>query len=776
MHQLADRIAAPWGERTPYGRGERWAKRVDVQLEPGLDEADVERWVASASVLHSNGDGIDIAVHDGRIAGVRGRAGDRVNRGRLDPKDLYGWQAVHSPDRLTRPLVRKGGRLVESDWEEAMGRIVDRSRALLDRPGGWGRLGFYTSGQLFLEEYYTLAVIGRAGIGTPHMDGNTRLCTATAASALKASFGSDGQPGSYEDVDHCDALALYGHNVAETQAVLWMRMLDRRRGPDPPRMLCVDPRATAVAREADVHLAPRPGTNLALMGGLQRELLERGWYDAGWVGEHTVGFEALERAVASYTPARVAEVCDVAPARLQEAAELLGTSERLLSTVLQGFYQSNQATAASCAVNNIHLLRGMIGRPGAGVLQMNGQPTAQNTRETGADGDLSGFRNWENPAHVRELAELWNVEPDVIPHWAPPTHAMQLWRYAEQGTIELLWITATNPAASLPDLARIRRILERERLMVVVQDIFMTETAELADVVLPAATWGEKTGAFTNADRTVHLSERAVHPPGDARPDLDILLDYARRMDFRDRDGAPLVKWADAESAFEAWKACSRGRPCDYSGLSHARLRDAPGIQWPVTDAAPGGTERLYADGVFPTAPDVAETFGQNLVTGAPATEPEYRAREPRGRAFLHAADYHPSPEVPSREFPLLLTTGRTLYHFHTRTKTARAPELQAAAPDVWVQLSEADADALGVTEGDPVRVSSPRGAVEGPARIGDVRAGLVFVPFHYGYWDADDDGGRHERAANELTITAWDPVSKQPLYKVAAVAVERAG
>jgi anaerobic selenocysteine-containing dehydrogenase len=472
-----------------------------------------------------------------------------------------------------------------------MGRIVTRSRALLAEPGGWGRIGFYTSGQLYLEEYYTLAVIGKAGIGTPHMDGNTRLCTATAAAALKASFGTDGQPGSYADVDHCDALALFGHNVAATQTVLWMRMLDRLHGPDRPALLCVDPRTTPPAREADVHLAPRPGTNLALLNGLLRELIHNGHVDEQYVAHHTLGFEHLEQTVEPYTPARVAEICDVPARDVSAAAELLGTCERLLSTVLQGVYQSHQATATACAVNNINLLRGMLGRPGAGVLQMNGQPTSQNTRETGADGDLSGMRNWDNKEHVAELARLWNVEPRTIPHWAPPTHAMQIWRYAEQGSIELLWISATNPAVSLPELERVRAILAKPELLVVVQDLFLTETARLADVVLPAATWGEKTGTFTNTDRTVLLSERAVDPPGEARPDLAILLDYARRMDFRDRDGEPLITWHDPESAFEAWKACSKGRPCDYSGLTYALLRERGGMPfhygyWDVSDGA----------------------------------------------------------------------------------------------------------------------------------------------------------------------------------------------
>jgi anaerobic selenocysteine-containing dehydrogenase len=776
---ITDRIAEPWGERTPYGRGEDWPPRVDLQLERGLTEDEVERWAPSASVLHSNGDALDIAVRDGRIVGVRGRAVDRVNRGRLGPKDLHGWQANNSPDRLQQPLVREGGEFRPSDWDEAMGLIVDRSRRLLERPGGGGRIGFYTSGQLFCEEYYTLAVIGRAGIGTPHMDGNTRLCTATAAAALKASFGTDGQPASYADIDHCDAIALYGHNVAATQDVLWSRMLDRRRGADPPRMVCVDPRRTPVAEEADVHLPVRSGTNQALMNGLIHELLANGWYDEGYLRRHALGFEELEWTVESYDPDRVAEICGVAADDVRAAAEILGTCVALVSTVLQGFYQSQQATAASCQVNNIHLLRGMIGRPGAGVLQMNGQPTAQNTRETGADGDLSGMRNWDNPEHIRQLAELWNVDEIVIPHWAPPTHAMQIWRYAEQGSIELLWISATNPAVSLPDLGRVRDILARDELMVVVQDIFLTETARLADVVLPAAAWGEKLGTFTNADRTVHLSEKGVDPPGEARSDLEIFLDYARRMDFRDRDGAPLIKWEDPESAFEAWKRCSRGRPCDYTGLSYEVLRGGSGIQWPCTQEAPGGTERLYADGRFHTDPDYSETFGHDLETGAPSTEEEYRAKQPGRRAFLHAAEYRPPPETPDTERPLLLTTGRTIYHFHTRTKTGRAPELRDAAPEPWAELHPDDASELGIGEGDLVRLDSPRGGVEVPARLTDIRRGTVFVPFHYGYWDVGEGAGPNggpPRAANELTLSVWDPVSKQPLYKVAAVAAHKAG
>ncbi|MFI6121023.1 molybdopterin oxidoreductase family protein [Streptomyces sp. NPDC051064] len=775
MESSLDRIGDPWGSRVPHGRHKSWSARVDTFLSEGVEPAMVQEWVQAASILHSDGDAMDIAVMDGRMVGVRGRATDRVNRGRLGPKDLFGWQANASPDRLTRPLVRENGRLVESDWGTAMSRIVTRSHELLDERGP-GSLGFYTSGQLFLEEYYTLAVLARAGIGTNHLDGNTRLCTSTAAEALKESFGCDGQPGSYDDIDHADVIALFGHNIAETQPVQWMRILDRLEGSEPPRLLCVDPRPTQVARRAAVHLAPRLGTNVALLNALLHEIIRNDRVDHAYIEANTVGYEELCAGVKDCTPGWAASICDVPVSRIREAAELLGTADRLLSTVLQGFYQSHQATAAAVQVNNLHLIRGMLGREGAGVLQMNGQPTAQNTRECGANGDLPGFRNWQNDAHVAELAEVWNVAPSTIPHYAPPTHAMQMFRYAEQGSIRMLWISGTNPAVSLPELARVRSILAQESLFVVVQDLFLTETAQFADVVLPAATWGEKTGTFTNADRTVHLTAKAVDPPGEARPDLDIFLDYAARMDLRDKDGGPLISWQDPESAFAAWKRCSEGRPCDYSGLTYAKLRDVGGIQWPVNQQAPEGTERLYTEGISWADPDMCETYGKDLVTGAVNDEAAYRSLNPDGRAMIKAAGYVPAHEQPSEQYPFQLTTGRTLYHFHTRTKTGRAPQLNEAAPEVWVEISDTDAGAQGLAEGDLVEVRSPRGALRGRLRVTQLRPGLLFVPFHYGYWDTPAGSGPNSttagRAANEATITDWDPVSKQPLFKTAAAAL----
>lgn len=763
MEETRNSITDIWGPRTGYVG--QWPVRVDEHLEEQPDH-----WVQSACVLCSNGCGLDIGVKEGRMVGVRGRAEDRVNHGRLGPKGLHGWVANHSPDRLTKPLIRRNGQLEEATWEEAMDLVVQKSKELI-RQHTASAIGFYTSGQLFLEEYYTLGVLGKAGLGTPHMDGNTRLCTATAGAALKISFGTDGQAGSYADLDTTEAVLLVGHNMASQQTVLWTRILDRLAGPNPPQLVVIDPRLTYTAEKATVHLAPRAGTNVAVLNGLINLLIEADQINHPFIKEHTVGFAELRKTVEKWTPERVERLTGVPAEKLLAAARIIGTSQTLVSTALQGVYQSMQATAAAVQINNIHLIRGLIGSEGNAILQMNGQPTSQNTRECGADGDLPGFRNWDNPDHIEELAKLWNVHPDKIPHWAPPTHAMQIWRYCETGSIKLLWIQATNPAVSMPELARIRRILQKKDLMVVVQDAFLTETAKLADVVLPTAIWGEKTGTFTNTDRTVHISYQAIDPPGEARSDFAIFLNYARRMDFRDKDGQPLIKWNTPEECFEAWKACSKGRPCDYSGMSYAKLTGGSGIQWPCNEQHPNGAAHLYTDHQFNTHADYCETYGYDLVTGAEKQPEEYKANDPKGKAILKAADYEPPHEEPDAQYPLWFTTGRVVYHFHTRTKTGRSKALNDAAPEGFVQLSAEDAARYGIQDGDLVEVESRRGKATEPAQVGGIEPGLVFMPFHYGYWDHDEN---QKRAANELTITEWDPISKQPHFKYAAVRIRK--
>ncbi|KAI9151419.1 Nitrate reductase [Paramyrothecium foliicola] len=760
--QSRDAIEDIWGPRTPYVH--EWPTRVDH----AYDE-EPEKWVQSACVLCSNGCALDVGVKDGKVVGVKGRATDRVNKGRLGPKGLNGWKAMYAPGRLTQPLVRKNGKLEPTSWDEAMKVVVDKSKELIEHLTAHS-IGFYTSGQLFLEEYYALAMIGKAGLNTLHMDGNTRLCTATAAASMRESFGSDGQPGSYGDVDFTDCLFMVGHNVAATQTVLWSRILDRLDGPRPPQLIVVDPRLSDTARRATVHLAPRIGTNLALLNGIEHLMFKNDWIDHEWAEAHTTGLDELREAVKDCTPEYVEEITGVPRDDLEKAAKIIGTTPSLLSSALQGVYQSHQATASACQINNINLMRGLIGKKGSGILQMNGQPTAQNNRETGCDGEFPGFRNHQSPEHMNELAEIWNIDPIKLPHWNQPTHISNMLDFMESGSIRMLWISGTNPLVSLPDLERIRRIFTMPKLFVVAQDIYENETTAIADVVFPAAQWSEKTGCFTNADRTVHIAHKAVEPPGEAKPDLQIFLEYGRRMGFKDKDGNDLMPWTKPEEVFEAWKRASKGRPCDYSGLTYDKLTGGSGLQWPVNDDYPLGKERLYDDGHFPTSIKECETFGHDLETGHPYSLDEYRAMDPAGRAIFKTCKYVPPPEEPNEEYPLRLSTGRNVHHFHTRTKTGRTA-LQKKSPEPDVRITQKDADKVGVKDGEMVVVRSRRGAAEMKVRVGGIREGQAFIPFHFGNWDSPN--GR-ATAANELTMIQWDAISKQPTFKSGAIRIEK--
>src|SRR5579859_2907953 len=372
---------------------------------------------------------------------------------------------------------------------------------------------------------------------------------------------------------------------------------------------------------------------------------------------------------------------------------------------------------------------------------------------------------------MKELAELWNIDLERVPHWAQPTHIMSMLSHIEEGSISVFWISGTNPLVSLPDLDRIRRLFTKKDLFVIVQDIFLTETAEIADVVLPAAAWGEKTGCFTNVDRTVHISHKAVDPPGQAKSDFEIFVDFAKRYGFKNKDGEDLVWWSTPEEAFKAWQECSAGRPCDYTGMSYEKLSQGSGIQWPCNKEYPNGKERLYTDGVFYTDMDVCESFGHDLETGAPLSKDQYMELNPAGRAIIKTCEYRQSEEMPSEEYPLTLSTGRNVYHFHTRTKTGRISQLQNARPDPMCQISKEDAEKYGVVDGQDVIVSSRRGQIQIPARVGEIMPGQVFIPFHYGYWDNKEKA----RAANELTTVTWDFISKQPIFKSGAITVEPA-
>lgn len=735
--------------------------RTDINL--GI-QGEPDAWVHSACVLCSNGCGIDIAVKDGRIVGVRGAVDHPVNFGHLGPKGKHAWAANNAKSRGTVPMARraKGGPLEPVSWQEAMDLFVEKFQAAWRQ--GHQNLACYNSGQLTVEELYTLAKLWRGGLQSSNIDGNTRLCTATAATGLMSNFGVDGPVASYVDVDQADLLCLYGHNVAEVQTVLWERMLAAKRK-NGGRIIVADPRKTPTVRQgADLHLQLRVGTNVALLNGIIHLLIERGHVDRDFVAKHTVGFEELEAVARAYPPERAAEICGVPQAGLETAADWIGTTPRIVSTALMGVYQSVEATAAASLVNAVHLLMGAIGKPGAGPLLMAGQPSAMSNRETGAGGSYPAYRSPHSPAQMRDLCTHWNLDFNTFHHEVPKDIVTML-EAAERGEIEFLWIIGTNPLVSMPDQNRTERILKR--LFVVVQDPFLdAETVDLADLYLPAAMWGEKTGCITNADRSVNLLRKAVEPPGEARADFDVFVDVANRLGFHDRHGAPLIAFQGPRDAFEEWRAVSKGRPCDYSGMTYELILEMGAVRWPCNERYPRGCERLYEDLKFWTGIDECETYGADFLTGNTVTRAEYARIDPQGKAFLKSAHWRRHPNPTTNEYPFLLNTGRVVYHFHTRTKTGRSRALNDHVPHPYVEIHPDDAARLKIELGDMVEITSPNGRWEGVAMVVDtVRPGDVFVPFHF---------GRRAQSANQHTWYAKDPISFQPHLKSSPVAVRR--
>lgn len=729
---------------------------------------DVEgaQWTRSVCGLCSIGCGVEVASRGGTLVGIRGRQDHPVNCGRLGPKGLGQWQANAHPHRGTRPRMRDHtGAWRDASWDQALERVVREVDVAMARHGAHA-VGFYNSGQLLLEEYYTLAKIARAGIGTPNIDANTRLCTATVGESLMMSFGADGPPGAFEDFDVAECILLVGHNAAEQSTVLWMRILAAKAKPKPPRIIVIDPRRTATAEAADLHLALRPGTNVALINGLVRLLIHNGWIDRTFIDQHTVDFERLARIVEAYTPAKVEEITNVPAGQLETAARWIGTSASLVTTCLQGVYQSNQAQATACSVNNLHLITGKIGKPGSAPFQFAGQPSSMNTRECGADGAYPGYRNWANPAHMKDLARRWNVPVGMLGH--KPVSAPEIFEQCALGQIRVLFVLGTNPAASYVDRERTLEAL-RNVFLVVMDPFADTETVALADVYLPTAMWGEKTGCMTNAERRCNLLQKVVDPPGEARADFDVLVELAHRLELIDKSGAPLISYATPQGAFEEWKACSAGTIPDYSGMSYEMLLERGGVQWPCNAQHPTGTPRLYTDAQFPTSPEQTEGGLKDLHTGHAHTPHEYKQIAPKEkRARLIAVAYEPPVETVDDEFPLVAVSGRQVYHWHTRSKTGKVPELVDAAPRAFVAVHARDAAKLAIEDGDLVRIVARRGELVVPAKVGEnVPEGVVFVPFHYG-----DLGGN--TSANAVMPQLVDPVSKQPEQKYAAVRLER--
>ncbi len=679
------------------------------------------------------GCGVVAVVAKNAIVEVRGDRRHPANFGRLCTKGAALERSLDAGARLLHPEVRS----VRASWDEALDHAAARFAETIERHGP-DSVAFYISGQLLTEDYYVFNKLAKGLVGTNNVDTNSRLCMSSAVAGYKMSLGSDAPPCAYEDIDAAEVIFIAGSNTAFAHPVLFRRIEDARARNPALKVVVVDPRATVTARAADLHLALRPGSDVALFNAMLHVIARDGLLEERFLLSHTENFDALHALIAHWTPERAAEACDLPVAQIEQAARLFAGARSTLSLYCQGLNQSVNGTFKNSALINLHLATGQIGRPGAGPFSLTGQPNAMGGREVGGMANLlSGHRDLSNPGHRAEVARLWGVG-DVPAK--PGKTAVEMFEAIGRGEIKAVWIACTNPAQSMPDALAVRRVLAGCEFVVVQEAFRDAETCDYAHVLLPAATWGEKEGTVTNSERRISRVRAAVPPPGEARPDWQIAADFARRLGKRLGKDVNF-SYASTEEVFREHRESTRGRDLDITGLTYAVLeRDGP-QQWPYPEGARAGRTRLYADGIFPT---------------------------PSRRARFVAADYVPPAEAPDEAYPLRLTTGRLRDQWHSMTRTGLVPRLFSHSPEAEVDVHPQTLAGLKLTAGNLVRVSSRRGSAVLRLRATDeVRPGDAFVAMH---WGGRFTGGV---GTNALTLGAIDPHSKQPELKHAAARLE---
>jgi ferredoxin-nitrate reductase len=667
---------------------------------------------------------------------IRGDRDHQSSHGMICVKGATIAESLHK-DRLKHPMMRYSldEPFRQVTWDEAIDAIVDRIQYLLKTQGP-DSVCMYGSGQFQTQDYYVAQKLLKGCLGTNNFDANSRLCMSSAVSGYAQSFGADGPPACYEDLDLTDCAFLIGTNTAECHPIIFNRLRKNHKKNPKTKLIVVDPRCTETAEPADLHLAIRPGTDIDLMNGIAHLLIKWNAIDQNFINDHTNDFDQFREVAEFYTPLVVAERCGITPAEVELAAKYWSESKRVLSMWSMGLNQSSEGTAKVRTLINLHLMTGQIGKPGCGPFSLTGQPNAMGGREAGGLAHLlPGYRFVANPQHRREIEEFWKLpEGRVSP--VPGRTVWEMIQGMETGEVGLFWVAATNPAVSLPDLERVKAAL-RQCPFTVYQDCYNpTEMVEFAHVLLPTSQWSEKTGVMTNSERRVTFCPKFRTPPGEARSDWTIFAEVGRRLGFGRE-----FSFNGAAEVYAEFVRLTTGRPCDQSGLSHEYLAQVGATQWP----APRGnvpktttSTRLYTDRKFHT-PDGRAKFG---------------AYHSRGLA-----------EPPDVNFPYVLTTGRLYGHWHTMSRTARIEKTMKMHPHPFIEIHPRDAQALNVVEGDWIEVQSRRGSAKFPAKITKgIAPGTVFVPMHWGSLWADN------AEANAMTHPIACPDSKQPELKACAV------
>ncbi|MGF1637974.1 MAG: molybdopterin-dependent oxidoreductase [Cyclobacteriaceae bacterium] len=674
--------------------------------------------------------------HKGRLK-VEGDPDHPVNRGMLCSKGMnLHYVLEDKSDRLLHPQMRwgKGHELERVDWETALDRASAVFKSLIDKFGP-NSVGFYVSGQCLTEEYYIVNKLAKGFLKTNNVDTNSRLCMSSAVMGYVQTLGEDSVPIAYEDIELADCFLVAGANPAWCHPIIWRRIEQHKeRNPD-TKIIVVDPRKTQTCALADLHLQLIPGTDTLLYQAIGRCLIEEGEIDLDFIKNHSDGFEEYQAQVMQISMEEASEVCGVSQSDIRLAASYIAAAKGFLTLWAMGLNQSADGVNKNLALIDLNLITGHIGKPGSGPFSLTGQPNAMGGREVGGMATLlAAHRNLNNPEHRKEVADYWGV--DDLPD-KPGLTATQMVEALESGSMKAIWIICTNPLVSLPDSHKVEEALKKAKF-VVVQDISNKAAAiPFADLVLPAAGWGEKEGTMTNSERRISYLRKVVNAPEEALPDVDILLRFAKKMGFTGFD------FKSNADIFKEHAILTKGTHIDISKLNYAYLQSRGTVQWPFISEEEGGTARLFTDRIFYTA---------------------------NGRAQIKTSGLQNLQEETSPDFPLILTTGRIRDQWHTMTRTGKVSKLGKHIPTPSLEINLEDAQMRGIKDGDTVVIQSRRGEVRVHAKISaSIRKGVVFLPMHWGKI-LENDFAR----VNNLTGNAIDPVSKQPDFKYSAVEVSK--
>lgn len=734
-----------------------------------LRATDKLTWKKSPCRFCGVGCGLLIGIENGKAVAVKGDPDSPVNKGLCCVKGYHSIMALYGKDRLRKPLVKRNGRWVEVTMNEALDLVANKMKETIEKYGK-DAVAMYGSGQWTIPDGYVATKFMKAGIGTNNIEANARLCMASAVTGFMTSFGLDEPMGCYEDIDYADVFVLWGNNMAEMHPVLFSRLLDQRLKRN-SIIIDLTTRTTRTSLASDRSILFTPQGDLALANAICYEIINNGWINRRFVEQHCIfkkgktnigyglednfqftdepadmSFEEFRKFLDDYAPVKANALCGVSVKDIKYLAQLYADpNKRVMSLWCMGVNQHTRGTWLNNQIYNIHLLTGKISTPGNSPFSLTGQPSACGTvREVGTLTHLLPHGTVTNEKDRKLAAEIWKVPVEKIP--AKPTyHTVEMFRALDRGEIRFMWIQVTNPMVSMPKLKRYRNGALKEDRFIVVSDVYPTPTTDIADVILPSAMWIEREGLFGNSERRTQHFEKMIDPPGECMSDTWQIIEVARRMGY-----GHLFPWTKENHIEEIWKEYTQFHyGPEHQMASYEELKKKPGIIWPYVNGKE--TKWRYHAKYDPAAKGNSFDF----------------YGKPGGKAWIWARPYEPAPEVPDKEYPFWLSTGRVVEHWHTGSMTRRIPVLHQGMPHAYAELNVQDAASLNIRTGDKVKLITRRGEIVLPASVnerGQPPRGQVFVPFF-----------DESMLINELTIDAFCPISREPDYKKCAVKVVKA-